>query len=153
MYLLAICLSSLGKCPFLMGLFVFLLLSCVSLIPITHRFPICKFAYSLKCVCNPQNKHSQHVQGHSQTGTGQCETLIVQWACSQLSSEGALHSLASTLTLQTRPFRSLAAPLFSVLCLWWVSWLFKTNPRCSSRAISCSQAQESFAVPYGETAC
>lgn len=132
MYLLAICVSSLEKCPFLMGLFVFLLLSGMSLIPITHRFHICKFAYSLKCVCSPQNKHSQHFQGHSQTCTGWCETFLVQWACSQLSSKGALHSLASTLILQTRPFRSLRrASLFSFLCFWLASLLFKTNPRCS----------------------
>lgn len=131
MYLLAIWISSLEKCPFLMGLFVFLLLSGMSLIPITHRFHTCKFAYRQKCICSPQNKHSAHIQGHSQTCTGWCETLLVQWPCPQLSSKGAL--FASTSSCKRILFEACAgrASLFSLLCFRLASLLVKTNPRCS----------------------
>lgn len=139
--------SKTGKIFFACVLYVVFAYVCIctytQLIIIIHGFHICKFAYLLKFICDPQNWYSWRFCGHLWTYAVLQRIWVIWYPCSRLrSNKVILCFLISILILWTSVFFMVClAPHFShFFAFCWFKMTHKHSAEVLSVVSKCRKA-------------
>ena len=101
---------------------------------INHKFCICRFAYSLICICN---QYSQCFPSYSQPCAGQWKVGVICTFPVKLEQDNTLPSCFSSDTVNKHLFHGLFSAMFSAfLCFLLVNSLFKMAFKGNAEGLS-----------------